>query len=181
MNINNQKGVASIEFAYIIIPVFLIFYLGFDISFYIQTKGDIDQINYSLNTLASNPELWAKDSNGNIVEGLQNLDVQKYQHAAAALLKLNVSDYNRVGVKLSYVTETDIEHKQAGNCSISYVAGVNNVVDLLGPKIPGETGDRKVMVMHLCYRPKHISFAQNILNSNLLPNEIDSHSLLIQR
>lgn len=179
--INRQKGIASIEFAYMVVPILLIFYIGFDISLYIQTKSDLDKVNYSLNTLASKPALWAKDEDGNIVEGLDKLDIAKYQKAAAGLLGLESADYNRVGVKASYVTETAINHKQSGNCATDNTSSITNANDLFGPKHSSETQDRKAFIMQLCYRIEFLSLAQRILETSLLDNEIHSYSFLIQR
>ncbi|CAA0085023.1 Uncharacterised protein [BD1-7 clade bacterium] len=174
-----QRGSSSIEFVLILIPLLMVFYLGFDLSRYLQIGASLDRHAYSLAQVASTPDRWRLDADNAPQLSIDSPQVEGYRDMLQGLLLLPASDANRIGVDLYHVSETAVEHQQAGQCGGTppAMSGVTNAVRLLGAKQADEA-DRHVYAVRVCYRPAVVSFFQRLAEGTLLPEELSSFVML---
>ncbi len=176
-SLHRQRGISAIEMALVMIPIMLVFYIGYDISRYIQLNAALDRHAYSLLTVAANPGRWNGGSHG-----VSTTQASDFRSASLGLLNLDSADLNRMGLELSYLSETAKTTRSSGSCagSADALAGKANAAALLGAKMPGEA-DRHIYAIRLCYRPELVSLFQNLSGLSLLPDEIQSFALLAGR
>lgn len=175
-----QRGVASIEFSLVLIPLLIVTFAVGDFAFYFYQQYRLDRSTHSLATVLAQHQFSATHT---VTSAKPIYDGAEDDYLRAAQQLLSAGSGTKLGIVLRFFGEASgSRHRQAAGdtCKQLQLDDKSTATDLAGAPFSSES-KRNFYAIELCYQPDYPSLATGLLGADLFSGQLHSHALAISR